>query len=347
MILSRSHRDLLTAAIGVSALFALAFGRGWTKEAPGHAGQTDLRVAYFPNLTHAPALIGMAKGIFQRDLPNYHISERVVNAGPDAMEALLAGEVDMAFVGPSPATNTFLQSKGQALRIVAGVCQGGASLVAREDLPIGGIRDLDGRRIAVPQLGGTQDVSCRHFLAVNGLKTTDHGGTVTILPVANPDIQTLFLRKQIDAAWVPEPWASRLVADAHAKTVLDERTLWPGGKFTTTVLVARKGFANAHPDAVRAFVQSHLRTVEWIHRNPAEAETVANGELKRLTGKPLKPAILAQAWSHLSFSGDPGSASVLAFANAAFDEGYLKSSPGRLEGLIDSRDLVATLGERR
>lgn len=340
-----SSRDLVTAACGVLALVGLAFGRGG---GPAHPRETPkgepLRVAYFPNLTHAPALVGVANGTFRSHLPRYAISERVVNAGPEAMEALLAGEVDIAYVGPSPATNTFLKTNGKALTIVAGACSGGASLVARKDVAIASVRDLDGHSVAVPQLGGTQDVSCRHFLEREGLAPKERGGTVSVIPVKNPDILSLFLRRQIDAAWVPEPWASRLRAEAGAKTVVDERALWPQGKFTTTVLVARRAFAEAHPDAVRGFVAAHREAVDWIGSHPAEAQAAVNGELKRLTGKQLPKPVLADAWAKLEFTTDPNAPNIQALARAAYVAGYLKTDPGTLAGLVDSRAQVAQAG---
>ncbi|MGV3618831.1 MAG: ABC transporter substrate-binding protein [Fimbriimonas sp.] len=338
----RGSRDLVYAACGVLALFGLAFGRGGTP-APASVGKgTSLRVAYFPNLTHAPALVGVANGTFGRNLPRYAISSRVVNAGPEAMEALLAGEVDVAFVGPSPATNTFLKTEGKGLVVVAGAASGGASLIARKDVPIASLRDLDGRSVAVPQLGGTQDVSARHFLAREGLAPKEKGGTVSILPVKNPDILTLFKQRQIDAAWVPEPWASRLRSETGARTVVDERDLWPNRQFATTVLVVRRSFADAHPDAVRGFVAAHRETVEWIRTHPAEAREVVNGELKRLSGKRLPDAVLREAWAKLEFTTEPNLPSIRALAQAAYVAGYLKAEPGPLGGLVDTRALVAS-----
>ena len=337
-----AHWDLANAGVGLSVLLLLALGRGWgPKETADSAGRLPLRLAYFPNLTHAPALIGVGEGRYDKALPTVAISAKVVNAGPEAMEALLAGEVDMAFVGPSPAINTFIKSKGQALRIVAGACDGGASLIARGDVSISSVHDLDGHSVAVPQLGGTQDVSLRHFLALNGLKPRELGGTVSIIPVANPDILTLFKRRQIDAAWVPEPWASRLRSEGGGRTAVDERDLWPGGRFTTTVLVARRQFAETHPDAVREFVAVHVATVSWIQEHPREAQDAANRELKRLAGKPLKENVLREAWSHLTFTTDPNASSITAFAQAARDAGYLKDKNTDLTALVDTKSLVA------
>jgi NitT/TauT family transport system substrate-binding protein len=338
--MQRGHIDLGYAAAGVAVLLGLALGRGWTAAEDTH-GKTPLRLAYFPNLTHAPALVGVGGGRYEKDLPRYAISSRVVNAGPEAMEALLAGEVDLAFVGPSPAINTYIKSNGDALRVIAGACSGGASLIARGDLPISSVHDLDGKQVAVPQLGGTQDVSLRHFLSINGLKPREKGGTVSIIPVANPDILSLFKRHQIDAAWVPEPWASRLRHEGGGKTAVDERTLWPHGQFTTTVVVVRRAFANAHPDAVQDFVRAHVETVAWIQSHETEAQTIANAELKRLSGKALKPIVLKEAWQNLAFTTDPNTDSIQAFADAARDAGYLKKGGPSLTAMVDSRLLVA------
>lgn len=336
----KGHLDLAYAGFGVAVLLVLALGRGWSASGPAvAAGKTPLRLAYFPNLTHAPALVGVGHGDYARDLPTFQVVPTVVNAGPEAMEALLAGEIDMAFVGPSPAINTYLKTHGEALRIVAGACSGGASLVARGDVPIASVRDLDGHSVAVPQLGGTQDVSLRHFIALNGLKPRERGGTVSIMPIANPDVLALFKRRQLDAAWVPEPWASRLVTEAGAKTVVDERDLWPDRRFTTTVLVASRAFAESHPDAVRAFVRAHTDVVAWMHSHDQDAKDVANAELKRLSGKPLKPAVLAAAWSKLDFTTDPNAASIDAFAQAATDAGYIKAKAADLTALVDQTAL--------
>jgi NitT/TauT family transport system substrate-binding protein len=324
---TRISRDLVVAFVATMGLVVLSVAFGGSPDTR-QAGDNRLavRIAYFPNLTHAPALIGIARGEFQKQAIGCFIEPKVVNAGPDAMEALLAGEVDIAYVGPSPAINTYLKSGGNALRILAGACSGGASLIARGDLDIRTIRDLDHRRVAVPQLGGTQDVSIRHFLDLNGLEPQDRGGSVEVLPIKNPDILALFLRKQIDAAWVPEPWASRLKMDAGARTVVDERDLWPGRTFTTTVIVARTAFLTQHPDAVEAVLRANLLSLAWINTNPEQAQSVANSELKRLTGKALSPGVLKEAWGRLKFTDDPNRPNILAFAQAAAKAGYLKGS---------------------
>ncbi len=341
--MGRGTAELANAGVGLAILLGLALGRGWGHgERAAQAGQTPLRLAYFPNLTHAPALIGVGSGRYAEALPNIHLETRVVNAGPEAMEALLAGEVDMAFVGPSPAINTYIKTKGAALRIVAGACDGGASLIAK-DGTIQAVHDLDGRIVAVPQLGGTQDVSLRHFLAQSGLRSRERGGTVSIVPMANADILTQFKRGGLDAAWVPEPWASRLRDEGGGRTAVDERTLWPGGRFTTTVLVARRAFMEAHPDLVREFVRAHAATVAWMAAHPSDAQRAANDAIKRLSGKPLKDRILREAWAHVTFTTDPNPPNLAAFAQAAHDAGYLKADQPDLSALVDTG---ARLAER-
>jgi NitT/TauT family transport system substrate-binding protein len=338
--------DITKAGLGILTLLLLAFGRGWSHDRQVQTGKVPLRVAYFPNLTHAPALVGIATGKLQTGLPEYSISTRVVNAGPEAMEALLAGEVDVAFVGPSPAINTYLKSNGKALRIISGACEGGAALVARPEANIHSVGDLSGKTVAVPQLGGTQDVSCRHFIALAGLKSADHGGTVSILPLKNPDILTLFKQKQLDAAWVPEPWASRLCAEAGAHVVVDESQLWPSGHFITTVVVVRTAFAAIHPLFTNQFVASNEAVLDWMHKNGPAAEKLVNQELKRLSGKGLSASLLHQAWSKLSFSSNPNVESVRSFERAAYEEGYLKTDPGTLPGIFAPNAEVA-LGQRK
>jgi NitT/TauT family transport system substrate-binding protein len=334
MTLKRTTRDFGLVAVGICTILIIAFGRGVKSSAPKDNVLPVIRLAHFPNITHAPALVGLSKGTFQSVLTGYRIDVKVVNAGPEAMEALLAGQIDFAYVGPSPAINTFAKTKGKALTIIAGACDGGASLIRRSDVSIGSVRDLAGKTVAVPQLGGTQDVSCRKFLAANGLRPKELGGTVVIVPVKNPDMLTLFKQKQLDAAWVPEPWAARIKAETHAQTVVDERDLWPDHRFSTTVLVVRNDFAEAHPEVVQAFLRAHRDTVEFIGSQPEEAKRLVNEELKRLTGKSLPPAVIDEAWSRVTFSSAFDRKSIHGFAKAAMDAGYLKAIPPDLNRIF-------------
>jgi NitT/TauT family transport system substrate-binding protein len=329
--------------VGLAVLVGLPliFGSRSSGKAPV-AGRETVRLAYFPNVTHAPAVVGVARGEFEKALGSKaNLDVKVFNAGPEEMEALLAGAIDIGYAGPSPSINTFLKSNGRALKILAGACSGGAALIAREGTPITRIGDLNGKRVAIPQLGGTQDVSLRHFLAAEGLRPKDKGGTVEILPIQNPDILALFLKGQLDAAWVPEPWASRLLHDAHARLVVDERDLWPDRRFTTTVVVARRAFLAQHPDLVQAILEANLRSIAWLRANPDAGQAAVNAELKRLTGKTLPPEVLQAAWGRVEFTADPNRDSIQAFVQAAADAGYLPSQGVNVADLIDAGPLDA------
>jgi NitT/TauT family transport system substrate-binding protein len=280
-------------------------------------------MAYFPNLTHSPALIGIEDGKFAKSLPQFEFSTRAVNAGPDAMEALAAGAIDVAYVGPCPALNSYFKSGGKSLKILAGVCEGGASLVCRGDIPMRSIADLTGRRVAVPGFGGTQDVSLRHFIKGFHLLPKESGGTVEIIPLKNSDILALFKQKQLDAAWVPEPWASRLVVEAGARVVVHESSLWPSGKFPTTLLVASSLFIAAHPQAVKILESDNQQIIVQMNDRPVWAMERANWALKKITGKPLAPAVINAAWKQLKFSWLEDEKGLQSFAYAAADAGYL------------------------
>jgi NitT/TauT family transport system substrate-binding protein len=343
------HRTIILPFIGVSILVFLAFAYGGETEHSANSSATKrLRLAYFPNITHSAGIIGVERGIFQRELgSDVTLLPKTFSAGPEAMEALLAGEIDIAYVGPSPAINTYLRTQGRALRILSGASSGGASLVVRKDSPIQSLEDLKGRRLAIPQLGGTQDVSARSFLEEKGLRSRDKGGDVTILPIKPADIYALFLKKEIDAAWVPEPWASRLIVEAGGRLLIDERDLWQGGKFTTTVLVARREYMERNPEQVTAVVRAHLKAVTWIEQSSQEAQALLNSELKRLTGKSLPVEVLRQAWSRVEITTDPHRETILRFVQAAERLGYLPSGKKDIASLIDpaflqrARDQVA------
>ena len=319
----------------VGVLIAAVFGSDAPQaSAPMAKGTVTVRLAYFPNLTHAPALVGVAEGMWQRELGSDRLETKVVNAGSEAMEALLAGVLDFSYVGPSPAINTYIKTNGKALKIIAGACDGGASLVARSDLAIGSIRDLDGKRLAVPQLGGTQDVSARHFLAQAGLKTREMGGSVEIIPVKNGDMLALFRTKQIDAAWVPEPWAARFESEVGAKLVVDERDLWDGASFPTTVLVVRSAFAAKYPRLVEAALRAHNRAVALLQVDPRRGKEISNEQIERLTGKKIPPAILDAAWGRLQFVKAVSLKALNAQAESAVEAGYLKVDHMPLDEII-------------
>lgn len=311
--------------------------------APPAAPANVLRVGYFPNITHSQALLGLARGDFQRALgADVIIQATTFNAGPSVIEALFAGQLDLAYIGPNPAINGFVQSKGEALRIIAGATSGGAALVVRAEAGITGPADLAGRRLASPQLGNTQDVALRNYLAAHGLATVEKGGAVEVIPTQNPDILDLFRRGQIDGAWVPEPWASRLVVEGGGVVLVDERELWPAGDFVTAHLIASPAILEAHPEWIRAWLDAHLALTQWELDHPAEAQTALNAQIKALTGQELPAAVLAQAWGRMRPTWDPIAASLQASADAAYAAGFLKAEPD-LRGIYDLGLLNAAL----
>lgn len=294
-----------------------------------------LRVGFFPNITHAQALIGMSNGAFQQALgEKITIKPFVFNAGPAVIEALFAGELDLAYIGPNPAINGYVKSKGEALRIVAGAASGGAVLVARSDVTIQSPQDWAGKRLASPQLGNTQDVALRHYLQQHGLTLVDHGGTVTIAPMQNADILTSFLRKEVDGAWVPEPWGARLVHEAQGRILVDERDLWPKRRFATALVIASTRVLRERPGLVKGWLAAHRQLTAWIRANPDQARAVVNAELKKLTGKALPNAVLADAWSRLEVTADPMKEEILAAADQAFALGFLGKDKPDLVGLF-------------
>lgn len=295
-----------------------------------------MRVGAFPNITHAQAMVGKANGWFEKAMgPELKIEWKSFNAGPSAMEALFAGAIDMTYVGPNPAINAYVRSNGEALRIIAGSTSGGAALVVRSDSGINKAEDFHGKRIASPQLGNTQDVALRAWLKANGLKTRDKGGDVEVMPIANPDQLTLLLKKEIDAAWAPEPWASRLVHEAGGRVFLDERTLWPNGQFVTTELVVGRKFLQSHPELVKKWLQAHVELTDWINGHAADAKRILNQQIEKETGKPLATSVLDDSFGRLQVTYDPLRGPLLRAAQLAFDAGFLGRQMPDLSHLYD------------
>ncbi|HET7722220.1 MAG TPA: ABC transporter substrate-binding protein, partial [Acidimicrobiales bacterium] len=252
--------------------------------------------------------------------------------GPLAVEALFAGGIDATYIGPNPAINAYAQSGGEAIRIISGTTSGGASLVVRPG--INGPADLKGKKLATPQRGGTQDVALRHWLKANNLKADlEGGGDVSITPQENAQTLETFRAGQIDGGWVPEPWATRLVQEGGGKVLVDERSLWPDGRFVTTHLVVRTKFLKEHPDTVRRLVEGQVQANEFVNTNPAEAQRLVNQAIASITGKGVPAAVLEASWKNLEFTNDPIASSLTASANHARDVGLL----GRvdLKGIYD------------
>jgi NitT/TauT family transport system substrate-binding protein len=336
---------LLSATLTSSnSLFAFA------QEQTGVQGVKTLRIGYFPNINHAQAVIGLGNGDFQKALGNnVKVETFQFNAGPSAIESLLANRIDASYIGPNPAINGYVVSDGKDVRVIAGATSGGASFVVRNDSGINTVKDLGGKKFASPQLGNTQDVALRKYLVDNGFKTTENGGNVTVTPVANADILTLFLKKELDGAWVPEPWATRLVKEANGRILVDERDLWPPeGKFVTAHIIVRPDYLKENPDVIKKLITAHVNETQWINSNKEQAIKEFNVQLKKLTGKELPEDVLAESLTRLEFTDDPIKSSLLKSANDAYDLGFLAKGKARpnLDGIYDLTLLNQVLSEK-
>jgi NitT/TauT family transport system substrate-binding protein len=312
---------------------------------PGVA-QTVVRVGAFPNITHAQAMIGKANGWFEKALAPAKVQWVSFNAGPSAIEALFAGAIDMTYIGPNPTISGYVHSNGEALRVISGAVSGGVALVVRNDSGIQRPEDFHGKRVASPQLGNTQDVALRAWLKEHGLKTTDKGGDVQVVPVANPDQLTLFLQKQLDASWAPEPWASRLIHRGNAHLFLDERSLWPNGQFVITNLIVSTKFLHQHPDLVEKWLAANVELTDWINGHKDQAKLILNEQIRRETGKALLAEVLDDSFSRLELTYDPLRSSLLKSAESAYEAGFLGKQKPDLSGLYDLELLNRVLVEK-
>ena len=309
-----------------------------------------LRIGYFPNINHAQAVIGIGGGEFQKELGNnIEVQPYTVNAGSSAIQALLANRIDAAYVGPGPAVNGYVASLGNGLRIISGAASGGAVFVVRNDSGINSPKDFANKVFASPQLGNTQDIALRNYLHSEGYQTKDNGGNVTVISTDNPIIFTLFLKKQVDGAWVPEPWGAKLVNEAGGRILVDERTLWPpDGKFVTANIVARTDYLQQNPEVVKELLAANVNETSWITNHTDAAIKAFNTEFKKLTGKTLAENELRQAWSRIQFTYDPLKISLFQGANSAYDLGFLAKGEPRpdVSGIYDLTILNEVLKEK-
>ena len=326
-----THRLRIIILVVLLALILVGCG---SQTSNSSNGQTIVNLGYFPNLTHAVALVGVERGTFQNALGSkVKLETKTFNAGPALIEALFAVDIDIGYVGPNPAINGYVKSHGEALRVIAGAASGGALFIVRPGANIQTPKDLANKKFATPQLGGTQDVALRYYLQQNGLKTADKGGNVQIIPTDNPNILTLFKQGKIDGAWVPEPWATRLVLEGGGKVLVDERDLWPDGLFATTLLVVRTDFLRQHTGVVRRLIEGQIRSNAFINSQPADAQRTANAAINEITGKPLSDQVVARAWTHMTFTNDPVAGSLRDAAQHASQVGLLSSAD--LRGIFD------------
>jgi NitT/TauT family transport system substrate-binding protein len=311
------------------------------------SGKDVVRIGFFPNMLHAQALVGRAQGAFQQALGSGTDVQMVpFNAGPSVIEAMFADQIDIAYIGPNPAINGYIKSKGEALVIMAGAASGGAVLVVRNDSNITRPADFAGKKVASPQLGNTQDVALRAWLMGNNLTIGDGAGQVEVVPTANPDILTLFQKKEIAGAWVPEPWGSRLVQEGGGRIYLDERTLWPGGRFVTANIIVSRRFLETHPDEVGKFLEAHVNLTMWINQHPDEAKALMNAQIENLTGKRLPGSELDEAYSRCEITYDPVKDSLVKSADSAFELGFLGNETPNLTGIYNLTMLDGILRER-
>jgi NitT/TauT family transport system substrate-binding protein len=289
--------------------------------------QTVLRVGHFPNITHAQALVAhnfsrQGKGWFEERLgPGTKIEWFVYNAGPSAMEAIFAQSIDLTYVGPAPALNAYTKSNGAEVRLIAGAANGGAAFVVQPDQNLKVAADFKGKKIATPQLGNTQDISCRAWLLAGGLKITQLGGDAQVIPTQNPDQLSLFQQKRVDAVWTVEPWVSRLERESGGKILIDERDV------ATTVVVSSAKFLGAHRDVAKKFVEAHAALTDWMVKNPAEAQKMIRAELLEQTKSDIPPDLIAQSWQRIVLTAEIPRQSVESFMQNSVKTGFIKSAP--------------------
>ena len=332
-------------ALGGAALALAAASAGGCGGRGGAPAGVRLRLGHFPNVTHAQALYARATGSFDRAV-GVPVEWTQFNAGPSAVEALFAGAVDASYVGPNPAINGFIKSQGKSFVIVAGAASGGAALVVRADAGIASENDFHGRTVATPQLANTQDVAARLWFAAHGYTTREKGGDLTILPLANPDQLLMFGKRQIDAAWTVEPWVSRLEQEGHGRVFLEERSLWPGGKYVTALLVVRREFLAQHPDVVARLLDAHVGATLALNRDAAAAAPLLAAEIKRETAKEIPEAIVRSSLARIELGWDPLPGALAKAADDAHAVGFLRDRPN-LAGIVDVGPLNAVLTARR
>ena len=289
--------------------------------------ETKIRVGHFPNITHAQALIAhnlsrQGKGWFEEKLGGgVKIEWFVYNAGPSAMEAIFAKSIDLTYVGPGPALNAYTKSNGAEIRLIAGSANGGAALVVQPDQNLKAPADFRGKKIATPQLGNTQDISCRAWLIAGGLKITQLGGDAQVLPTQNPDQLSLFGQKKVDAVWTVEPWVSRLERESSGKVLVDERDV------ATTVLVSSAQFLSSQRELAKRFAEAHAALTDWMIKNPGEAQKLIKAELLEETRSDMQAELIAQSWKRIVFTAEVPRPSIESFMQNSLKTGFIKTAP--------------------
>ena len=291
----------------------------------------EVRLGYFPNLTHAQAVLGVASGDFEKAVAPVKFTTKTFNAGPSAIEAIFAGEIDVQYIGPSPALNGFAKSRGEGVRVISGAAANGVLIVAGANSGINSLADLKGKRVATPQLANTQDVAARHYLRTKmGQENLDN-----VLPVPNAEQSALLSRGQIDASWAVEPWASRLVAEAGGRIIGREEELWPQGQFSTTIIITTPKFLNEHPEVIEKLLKVHMDWTKQLQDKPDESVAKLEEALFTLTNKKLPPGVGIAAFKNIVFTNDPLAFTFDVFSQWSFDLGFSKTKTN-VSKLVDT-----------
>lgn len=301
--------------------------------------ESKIRIAFFPNIGHLIPIVGSEKGMFSNSFDDQTVIEtHLFDSGPQVIESMFAKSIDLAYVGPGPAINGFVQSEKNDLKILAGAASGGASFIVHPNSKINSINDVSGKRIAAPPIGNSQDVSLRTYLSENNLKPVEKGGSVVVLNTANPEIFTLFAKGDIDAAWVPESWATILIQELNGTRLFYEEDLWPNKQFASVLLIGRADFIESHPQIIQAWIVSHKDTVTWINNNPEDSKLIFQQFIKKTLGRSLPEKIINDSFSNIEITSDPIADSVYTFAQRADALGYLGRHGYDLDGLFYNPD---------
>ncbi len=293
----------------------------------GSKGGTEVHIGYFPNVTHPQALVMKSESSLEKELSGEAtVTWTSFNAGPAEVEALFAGDIDIGYIGPVPAINANVKSKGD-VHIIAGATQAGAVLVKRQGAEISSVKDLEGKKVAVPQFGNTQHLCLLELLSENGLKPVAEGGTVDVVAVANADVANMMDQGNIDAALVPEPWGATLLGKG-AQLVLDENEIYLDGNYNVAVVVVRDEFQKEHPDIVKTFLEQHENATVFVNENPKEAQAMVNEEINKATQKKLDDAILEEAFTRIKTDSSINKESIDGFARIGLEQGFITELPG-------------------
>ena len=308
--------------------------------------QDKIRVAFFPSIGHIIPIVGLEEKIFEKGIgEEKQIETKLFDSGPQVIESIFSGSIDVAYVGPGPIINGFLKSDGKDIKILSGAASGGASFIIQPNSGLESLENFDGKRIASPQISNSQDVSLRHYLESHGFKSVEKGGTVFVLNISNPDIYTLFAKGDIDGAWVPEPWATILVQELDGIRLFNEEKLWPNEEFASVLLIVRTEYLENNPETIQKWVESHEKIVTWVNSNPDKSKSLFSSFLIDYMGKSLPTKIIDESFSNITITSDPIKNSVIIFAERADSLGYLGRDGYNLDGIFYNAVLNVNNGD--